>query len=559
MPVISYSAKIKYSNSQSFTFKRLTSGKPYLLWWYGAAVKSNNPRQQDLQVIFREILKSSAQGLELGSIQKEHLPIPLLASYRIGTIWRDGKSAEEIDYPIAEFQISFAADQWRHKSFNAQTKAGLTDDPYPVELYPLPYAEHDRSPILEFDLANGGKLLLNSMDFFRAAYGYSVELKRVLTTYPFKHVAQSQESILNLLLPDIPHGPYTNGWEVLQPSHKFVQHDAVFLAHLKHDTNTQKVVKKLANSIVKGMIETAGYQGGAYSFLAVEPWHGDQDVSIRVRGIPLGDSFLGLQILGISDPHGVDVAWLKKNAMNAQSGSKGGGASIIRRQSSPSEIPIASTFAPAWDGDEAIMPIRAQSVGNQRQVQTVTGQSAPAGQVVVVGSPAGSYGSAPAQGSGQGVGGLVTKVVIERPPRFELMWQEAQVMRQQGQLSKVEWYDGTAFHSSPPIGSIAMDDKGKAAHVTQAFVMRLTQADGRAFVCVELAGRNGREIFTGLMAEIETSKPVQVWIRWILHEAARNAGVFRKYAKKSIYKNFKVYKHGEDGHATLARVLGELE
>ena len=163
------------------------------------------------------------------------------------------------------------------------------------------------------------------------------------------------------------------------------------------------------------------------------------------------------------------------------------------------------------------------------------------------------------QGSGQGVGGLVTKLVIKRPSRFELMWQEAQNMLQQGQLSKVEWYDGKLFHSSAPLGSIAMVDKEKTAYISQAFVMKLAQVDGRTFACIELVGRSGKEIFTGLMAEIESSKPVHIWIRWVLYEAARNAGVFKKFAKKSIYKNYKVYKHGEDGHATLQRVLKELK
>lgn len=50
-----------------------------------------------------------------------------------------------------------------------------------------------------------------------------------------------------------------------------------------------------------------------FVFLAPEPWHTHPDVTIRVRGIPFDNqSFLGLNILGISDPPGPDIMWWKK-------------------------------------------------------------------------------------------------------------------------------------------------------------------------------------------------------------------------------------------------------
>lgn len=563
MLLFTYSDKVKVKNNQSFSFRRLLSGKPYLLWWYGAAVKSSNPLEHHLQVVFREILNQTDEGLELGAFKKEHLPLPLLSAYRIGSIWQDGRSAEAIHYPVQEFKISFAEGHWRHKSFNAQYKSHIPNDPYTVDLYPLPYEDCDLSPLLEFDLDTGGKLVLNSMDFFRAAYGHSVELKRILTTYPYNCSDSNQESIVSLLLPDVPNGPVTQGWEVLAPSRKIAKHDAVFLAHLIYDEHTQRVVKKLSNQVVKGFLNTSHYSGGGYSFLAVEPWHTDTDVTIRVQGIPFDNdkSFLGLNILGISDPHGQDVTWLYKNAVgNAKRSSKVDDHVVITRQVSPSPLKVASTFSPAWDGEEAVLRIDAQTVGNQRTVTTFKGQDTASTKTTTMGQQVDSYSSAPPKSSGHGVGGIVAKVVAEKPPRFELMWQEASDLLVKGVLSQVQWYDGKKFHSTLPLECIELESKnGKVPFVARAFVMKLTLSDGREFGCIELAGRSGREIFTGLLAEITPDKPFFVWVRWILHEVSKHRGVFNKFIKKSVYAHYKVYKHGNEEHATLERVLKGLE
>ena len=51
-----------------------------------ALVKGTESGQQNLQVLFREILSWSDVGLELGKAEKELLPFPLLGQYRIGSI-----------------------------------------------------------------------------------------------------------------------------------------------------------------------------------------------------------------------------------------------------------------------------------------------------------------------------------------------------------------------------------------------------------------------------------------------------------------------------------------
>ena len=103
------------------------------------------------------------------------------------------------------FKVSFTSGCWRYKTFNAQSKSDKQNDPFPLDLYPLLYGANDFSRLIEFDLDNGGKLVLNGMDFFRAAYGHSPELKRILTSYPYQIKPPGKEdSILSLLLPPFP-------------------------------------------------------------------------------------------------------------------------------------------------------------------------------------------------------------------------------------------------------------------------------------------------------------------------------------------------------------------
>ncbi|WP_456090553.1 hypothetical protein [Neisseria sp.] len=239
---------------------------------------------------------------------------------------------------------------------------GKQNDPFPLDLYPLLYGANDFSRLIEFDLDNGGKLVLNGMDFFRAAYGHSPELKRILTSYPYQIKPPGKgDCILSLLLPPFPsHLKPSGNLDVLQPSHKFVKQDAVFLAHLKRDVYTKQVIHEFANNCFKSFFNQSKKGPIPFIFLAPEPWHTHPDVTIRVRGIPFDNqkSFLGLNILGISDPPGPDIMWWKKS-MAFGSGS-GGEPVIIRRTVKLSEVPVSATFTASWDTANLALPLHNQ-------------------------------------------------------------------------------------------------------------------------------------------------------------------------------------------------------
>lgn len=562
--MLTYPYTVKNPVTSTFSLAKLSPNRPYLLWWYAALVKGSESGQNNLQVLFREILDRTDTGLELGKIVKEILPLPLLGQYLIGSIWINGKSVKEVHYPVVEFKVSFTEGCWRYKTFNAQSKLGKQNDPFPLDLYPLLYGANDFSRLIEFDLDNGGKLVLNGMDFFRAAYGHSPELKRILTSYPYQIKPPSQgDSILSLLLPPFPsHLKPSGNLDVLQPSHKFVKQDAVFLAHLKRDAHTKQVVHEFANNCFKSFFNQSKKGSIPFVFLAPEPWHTHPDVTIRVRGIPFDNqkSFLGLNILGISDPPGPDIMWWKKS-MASGSGS-GGEPVIIRRTVKLSEVPVSATFAASWDAANLALPLHNQLIGDKRNIVTAKDQDVGVGggKVVPIDNTPGSGSILPAKGTGTSVGGIVGQLMETKPLRYEQMWLEAQELKRQGLITEVEWLNGKVFETKPDIGIIKIaGNTGTTPPVVGAFVMRLTLSGGKQLVCIELIGRNGKEDFTGLMVEVnEMVSTLPRWVNWVLREVVKHAGVFNKFIKKSLYTHYKVYKHGEEGRNTVERVMRAL-
>ena len=97
------------------------------------------------------------------------------------------------------------------------------------------------------------------------------------------------------------------------------------------------------------------------------------------------------------------------------------------------------------------------------------------------------------------------------------MWLEAQELKRQGLITRVEWLNDTVFETKPNISIIRITDKqGFTPLVASAFVMWLTSLDGKQLVCIELIGCNGKEDFTGLMVEVNQMVSIIITASWII-------------------------------------------
>lgn len=531
-PIAPYQCKLKLN------FARLRSNTSYLLWWFGAVVKNPlNSEEPLLQVIFREVVSRTSEEMVVEGFFKEDLAVSLISQYLIGSIWINGKSSEIVDFPEVYAELSFTPNNWSISSFN---ETRLPDKPYSNDSYPLVYGNRDLSKIIEFTLDSGERILINCMEFFRASYGFSFELKRVLMTYPYQTGSRKKDSIEAILLPQITVPQAQKGkWEVIKPSYKYVNEDAIFLSHFKYDSYTQKVIKKLSNERIQGWLNT-GNRYQSYSFLSVEPYHTDDKVKLIAKGIQVPNGFLALNILGISEPHGEDIIL---HTSNNRTGNDDTTSVVVKRQKrTVGSIQATSQFPANWNVENAILPIKTQIIERNRHVDIVNHHKN-RGKTVVIETMAGSFSSAPAKGSGS-VGGLLAEV-IEEPSRFETIWNEAKSLKNQGILKKIEWYDSKNFHEYEPIQCIGLEGfvKRKSSKVAKAFVMRLISSNGKSFICIELTTRSNQDNFTGLIAEVETDVSIETWIKWVLIETVRHNGVFKKFMQKSLFHNFMVYKH----------------
>jgi len=284
-----------------------------VVWWYGPIVK--NTRAQSVPkavVFFREIHQSG----KLGKIVQAETALTHLGLLRIGSVWNLGVSTSSVDYSVRTFDVSFSPGSWRFVSpyEAAQNKPG-SNLISPGD-YRLPYTR-DRNYLLDFPLADGGRLLVPCMEFFIRCYGRSAEVKRVLATY------QWEEAHKRLFKPF--DSPVPVGTWPVKLTRRMYNDDVIFLAHVLYDLHARHAAKD-----IYAQIEAAFSHGRHFAFLRAGPWfHGP--AQLRVAGVPSdgGKSFLALRILGSSHPSGDTILRDRENtnkvnpdtALSSQDGS----------------------------------------------------------------------------------------------------------------------------------------------------------------------------------------------------------------------------------------------
>ena len=118
------------------------------LIWSGAAVRDDDIAQPQVQVLFREVTQRNGSELTLAAkLIKELIPLPLLSTVLIGSLWHDGESTELMQFPRYLLTVSFADSEWQVRSVNE-----IQDDPtstaFPLKTYPLKYGKNHCNCIL---------------------------------------------------------------------------------------------------------------------------------------------------------------------------------------------------------------------------------------------------------------------------------------------------------------------------------------------------------------------------------------------------------------------------
>lgn len=297
---IPFNLTIKEVNGEvRLKLPKLAAGKSWIAWWYCGIQKNKNAETQPhVLVAFREFVD--------GGLSDKHTTqrvlLDALGQVRIGSIWKDGLCTHQAQFNTALFDVDFTYQTWKTASFFQASREKVLA-PYPPTLHKLDYP-NDTNWLLEFPLPSGGKLVVPCLEFFTRCYGVSGELKRILATYPWRGSDNAHESKLYAPLDE---GEVDDGsvWKV-KLRKRLYDKDVLILAHAKYDkAYCEKVVKRIYDQIE----EQYDPKSPAKPIpLKVAPWFQGL-AQLKVRGLWFDDnkSFLGLHILGCSEPNGIDI------------------------------------------------------------------------------------------------------------------------------------------------------------------------------------------------------------------------------------------------------------
>ena len=415
-----------------------------LVWYYCGVLKNTNDQFQPFaKVAFRVQLSDKSFS---DSFVYRNVPIEHLGQLRIGSLCKKNRIISRAQFEEKEFSVLHEKGTFWFESFHSAAEKGFSP-PYPQQIYPLHF-QRDRNCLVGFKLHSGGTLVIPTLEYFTRYYGRSGKLRRYLTTLKWEVPGGLPGAFFNPL--GQPEEPGT--WKI-NLKKGFYNSDALFLAHLKYDCYTQRVVKLISSEI------EVQYKGDRIipAFPKIGPWFRGSG-TLLVRGIPFngGNSFLGLQITGLSDPAGGEIERLLDNRNNAANpaGSEAEGkawaGAPVRRPNQPPEI-IDLTAYEAPDQGSAILELEDPDIkilGPRRQVTSFRdiqardkgGEPSRSGEVD-------TYSSGEPHGGGKGV----DQVSIHTPeliqPEMETegvlrdIWNAAQRLNKlYKKVSCVEWY-----------------------------------------------------------------------------------------------------------------------
>lgn len=538
---------------------------PLAVWWYGPIIKNINANSvPKVAVQFRRLDDGAGKNVWLQcDIALTHLGL-----LRIGSVWQNACRKMVIGYESSTFDVDFSPEGW-----SCVSAAELADQSpemlWPHDLYPLRFS-HDRNYLLNFKLAEGQNLLIPCMEFFARCYGRSAEVKRVLATYEWK------EAERRLYLPfDEPSPP--NAWAV-KLAKRMHNDDVVFLAHLKYDPYA-----RLAAKAIYSRAESTSDPRGRekpYVFLRVTPWF-QGPAKLEVAGIPFngGRSFLGLRILGASQPRGDAVIRDREDRHGSVdrdesgSGAANSGSPIKRLRSLPDILDLTSNEEP----DHGSVPVDIEEdefkiLGKPRAIiDKKTAIERGLVSHIFSGDGIESISTGEEYGSGKGVGygSIHAPVVLESQGALRETWKAARHLGEThpDTVRSVGWFtfdNGVSYGDEPKLIALVpdLDSKGKIkstwvyrdveAEIPRGVLVIAMDVSGVAVYLMEIQrrvstdddGEESEESFKGLALAARGGQGPDQWLHQLLGGIQAEKGIVQRLIRRCPDPTYAyAYKH----------------
>lgn len=315
-----------------------------VVWWYERQRKNIDAETIPyVDIIFRFLDRYDVPA----GYTTVSIGISRLASFRIGTIWRNGRCIAETDLgPEHEFSVDFTAGAWSLSSFSQSVEDKL-ELPISSNDYAFRYNKTD-AYLLDFPLPKGKNLLIPCVEFLARCYGSTSEMARILSTYDWRTVQEK-------LYKTVEKSP--DRWKVYPREH-VPDADGLLLASMLYDPYAERAAR-----IIYSQFDNALGKSQNHVSLKVEPWfQGPARLACRGLWINKGVTFLCLEVMGMSQPQDnpYEIHRARYTTEDPDQGAK-----VVTPVKPPLELPLEQDPFDITDLDEP------DSDGNRKTIQDI--------------------------------------------------------------------------------------------------------------------------------------------------------------------------------------------
>lgn len=423
-----------------------------VMWYCGVKTNSNAPSEAKVTVCFNH-------GWLFDDICFYDIGITHIGLLQIGTVWKRKRLFEDNPKFVEKmFTISGKDGAW--DIVKTLSRDDSNDWLIPKNRYALPDAKNCYPAKMARFTIDGNKnaLIIPCLEMFSRLYGHSIHVKKSLLNYPLSMAETTL--IYQDVVPQVP-----GTWLITLTKH-CQNLDAVYLAHLKHDSVTKKRTDLIWNSLQF----THANSKDKIGFPSVPPWFSDT-VEIKVKGIWLDNEktrFLGLRILGCSNSTGPEIFLDRENTNLSESTSDGGGTSVIHKRTTEETgtIILTSEHEPGRNQEpvEVFNP-DFEIIGDHREITQVIRENKETGElrVLITDEEATCHSGGDEHGAKLHVQRVsINTPVIQIPPTFMNVWHALNKLVSKQVLQSVSCIDinGQLIGSNETPGLIPLSTEG---------------------------------------------------------------------------------------------------
>ena len=560
-------------------------------WYRGVLPAVSDESQPHVNVTFRNCALPAHSKRSFRTVP---VPVTALGQLRLGTILHNGCRADDFPLSTQRFSVEFAPNclvtppKWLGSAIRRSDHW----------LARVPFSGF----ALKLAIAGDRYLWIPSLEFFTRHYGRSQEIRRILLNEPWD---AAQHQLFDLTESDSP--PNSSVWRLRYGSRasRLVSQDAVFLAHLRYDSDLQDAVKPLYAALEALAADPDADPRSRGVELKIGPWFFGP-ATLKVSGLRLPDGdFLGLRVDGGTEPQKPTIEFVESTAAaggvgqadpDSPPGETGPSPTVVRARHSGDGIHIVGRPAPA--SNTPVVVVRDpefEVLGTPRRVVHVAPRSRRRRSLrsVVPGAPANSFsGGVPGTPDPDtGTAKHAARRRLESEGVLLSTWAALRALqvRHPACIRSVEWYTPRSgrssssppelllFPSPPPLRKrhwAWLNPKADSASriprglllIAVSLFRHARSVGPLTLYFVEIERRpppSAPGDFCGLVFDLRHDEDLDSWLRFLLTELPRTYGVFSALLSKCpgtthAFAHIPSQLDDVAGESSVRRALGEM-